>query len=66
MFSKEPKEKSLEDVLTRAPQAGQNTPVASNIPSPYGLCQGVVDAVERGPKLNRIKKFGKKGGAWGG
>ena len=34
----------------------------SNIPSPYGLCQGKVDAVKRGPKLNMIKKFGERGG----
>ena len=46
-------------ITTRAPQAGQYTPVASNIPSPYGLCQGEADAVKRGPKLNLIKKIGK-------
>ena len=34
---------------------------SSNIPSPYGLCQGEVDAVKRGPKLNMIKKLGKGG-----
>ena len=33
-----------------------------NIPSPYGLCQGEVDAVKRGPKLNLIKKNGEMGG----
>ena len=26
---------------------------------PYGLCQGEVDAVKRGPKLNMIKNWGK-------
>ena len=38
----------------------------SNIPSPYGLCQGEVDAVKRGPKLNLIKNLGKGGGRGGG
>ena len=36
---------------------GKIRPYLSNIPSLYGLCQGEVDAVKTGPKLNLIKKF---------
>ena len=31
----------------------------------YDLCQGEVDAVKRGPKLNLIKNLGKVGGGGG-
>ena len=44
--------------FNKSTQAGQ----LSNIPSPYGLCLGKVDAVRRGPNLNLIKKIGKGGG----
>ena len=40
---------------------GKICPQLSNIPSPYGLCQGEVDA-KRGPKLNWYKNLGK---GWG-
>ena len=33
--------------------------IRRSVPSPYGLCQGEVDAVKRGPKLNLIKQLGK-------
>ena len=45
---------------------GKIRPLLSNIPSQYGLCQGEVDAVKRGPKLNLIKKLGKGGRGGGG
>ena len=36
-------------------------------PHRNGLCQGEVDAVKTGPKLNLIKKiWGKRGWGWGG
>ena len=36
-------------------------------PHRNGLCQGEVDAVKTGPKLNLIKKiWGKRGCGWGG
>ena len=35
------------------------------ISSPYGLCQGEVDAVKRGLKLNMIKKIGERAGGGG-
>ena len=41
---------------------GNIRPWLSNIPSLYGLCQGEVDAVKRGPKLNLITKFGERKG----
>ena len=61
------------DLLPPPPQENKSTASGAKyarssviFPSPYGLCQGEVDAMKTGPKLNLIKKNVGKEGVGGG
>ena len=56
-------DRAVDIYVNKSTAIGENIrPWLSNIPSPYDICLGFVDAVMTGSKLNLIKNLWKGGG----